>query len=196
MVNEFIEIERKNHDADTVQNYASLYLSSNNLASLKITNDDRRYSVVNMTDIKYNSVFSTQDRENLFLVLNISNLGAFLFNRPVDLDKMSQPFTSDRTKLVKVASLSDWEDTILNSIAITQAGKKLTLIELKHILYAELDRTVNIGNKAIKELELKFPNFFIFKREFQKDGRRIFTIEFLPLDKQPRHLIENTEITE
>ena len=64
LVNDKIEIEGKGKDAKLDDNYASIYVASNNLDSLYIPENDRRFSVVELTNNRLDSNFTVKEIED------------------------------------------------------------------------------------------------------------------------------------
>ena len=196
LVNDTVEVERKNQDSRCVKNFASIYLSSNDYGAIKLQPGDRRFSIVNLTKTKLNEVFDKETRAMLFDEDNIKILGNYLLKREVDFEKMSRPFISNNTRAVQQASLAEWEDCLLNSIAITEAGKKLPWLKVKDMIVAELGRSLNAGKQAVNDLAQRLPGFYTFKREVDGTGRKIYMISFASRADQPTHLLENVSVSE
>ena len=196
LVNNSIEIEQKNVDSKIIKNYSSVYLSSNHYNSLKIKADDRRFSITELTDVPFKTAFDDDFRGKLFEDSNIAELGKFLLNRKVDLNKMRTPFVSSKTQLARQSCLSEWQDVLLNSICFESEGKFLTITQLNEKIKIHTDSDkIRVTTKALSNLNALYPGFYTVKREIQ-GTRRVWVINIKPLAEQPTHLLEDLTVTE
>lgn len=196
LVNDDIDIERKNIDAKSVGNFASVYLSSNNLHALKIKSDDRRYSLTELTTVPFKQVFTIEFRDELLKEKNIESLGFYLLNRKIDMDKMRSPFLSNQTLMAKQSSLKEWEDYLLSSVAYELAGTSIDLVKLNDKAYEELNsKNFKLTAKSLSNLSQTYPGFFIVKRE-TRGNRKIYVVTFKPLEEQPRNQLVNLEVSD
>ena len=109
VVNDNIEIERKFKDVERIRNHVNLYISSNNLDAIRITADDRRFSIVNLTDKKLIEIMSDEEIKALFDDDNVDKLCQYLYYRDIDVDGMRKVFLTERTEQVREAVLSEWQ---------------------------------------------------------------------------------------
>lgn len=166
MVNDHIEIERKGHDAVYVRNYASFYLSSNTYDAIRMDHDDRRFSIIQLTDT---SILQTSLEGRLAELTdpgNIQQLGLYLAGRNVTR-AMNRPFKSARTEEVKEASLADWESWLVHEWAEENAGGKALIRDLQDRMVADLKLRGTPGRRRVAELALKYPNIL----EVKKSGK-------------------------
>jgi hypothetical protein len=116
LVNDFIEIERKGENAVTVRNFASYYISSNRQSAVRPEAGDRRFSIIQVTDKKIQET-ELRHRIETELLLNqtIAEAGAFFYHRKV-LRNMDVPFRSRRYEEVIAASLTPWQEWLLEEV--------------------------------------------------------------------------------
>lgn len=133
-VNEQIEIERKGKDPFRAANYASIYYSSNNLDSIRLPDDDRRFSIVELTDIKLAKIMSIREIESLTHKENITKLAHYLYHKKYDAEKMQFPFRSERTELIRAASLNRWQEYFLEEYAPGKAGQMIPFKEVQEAI--------------------------------------------------------------
>jgi phage/plasmid-associated DNA primase len=74
LINDMIEIEGKGENAVEVKNYASIYIASNNFDSIRLTDDDRRFSIIELTDEKLIAHMSTDQISSLIEADNIQEV--------------------------------------------------------------------------------------------------------------------------
>jgi hypothetical protein len=127
LINDMIEIEGKGENAVEAKNYASIYIASNNFDSIRLTDDDRRFSIIELTDEKLIHKMSTDQISSLIEPDNIKQLAEFLWHLSIDKDAMKTPFKSARTEAVRLAGLKDWEEWLFDDYAIENQGKTLNL---------------------------------------------------------------------
>lgn len=184
IVNNEIEVEKKGVDATNMLNHANFYVSSNNLNSIKLTRDDRRFSIINLTSKKLIKVFNEKQISELLLEDNIQKLGRYLFYRKVDKNKMMRNFSSKRTEEVRQSSLQDWEDYFLQELAIDFSGKTIKIDKAKQELIENVSgKFTTPGRGLFQRLESVYPEKFrVFNqrtkdKDTQKD-KYIWKIQF------------------
>lgn len=178
LVNDYIEIEAKGIDAKEEKNYASIYVSSNDLDSIRLRGDDRRFSIVELTSKKLTEILSTDHIQDLFKLENIEKLAKYLFHKEVDKDKMMKVFISKRTEDVRASSLKQWEEYFLDNILPEYVGGVLTVREVSDKIENVYGSRCRPSNAALKKLQELYPSKFQIKRK-QKDKQRIWCVEFL-----------------
>lgn len=110
VVNDELEIERKGQDAITTKNHASFYITSNRLDSVRIGPEDRRYSIVQLTEKKLKDTeLRHVINSEILNDANLSTLAQYLFYRPVTFDTL-KPFRSRRFEEMLAAGLNLWEE--------------------------------------------------------------------------------------
>lgn len=167
MVNEHIEIERKGHDAVYAKNYASFYLSSNTYDAIRMDHDDRRFSIIQLTEKSILDTPLGARLADLTGAANIRALAHYLVGRPVNR-AMNRPFKSARTEEVKEASLADWESWLVHEWAEENAGGKALIRDLQDRMVADLRLRGTPGRRKFAELALKYPKIL----EVRKSGKQ------------------------
>lgn len=163
VVNEYIEIEKKGIDAITVKNYASFYISSNDFDAIRPESDDRRYSVIQLTNTKLATTPLMGKLTELLDGANIEALGKFLYFRPIARD-MLFPFRSRRFEEVKNASLADWELYILEEFIQEFKGGTPTIKAAQEALIGADVVSKAPGRRKFENLAKKYPKMFSVKK--------------------------------
>ena len=170
LVNDKIEIEGKGKDAKLDDNYASIYVASNNLDSLYIPENDRRFSVIELTNNRLDSNFTVEEIEQLNELKNIEELAKYLYHYEVDKDEMLKVHRSQRLEDIKLSTLTDAQDWFLEDYAVEKKGQVIDLSivqdafrekEFKALSRSELTRLQEIFSSIFK---ITFP---------QINGKRI-----------------------
>ncbi len=170
LINSIVEVEGKGVDAITVKNHASIYTSSNDMDAINLPGDDRRFSIVNLTDKKLKDHFS-EPIESLLAPDNIAELGRYLWHREVDSKKMLDVFVSGRTDEIRAATLKSWEDYFLDVYCIKYAGKQIELNSVGSDIKEALDEHFSLGRPAFSKLQVRYPNKFKIVRPAAKPGK-------------------------
>lgn len=161
LINDDIEIEQKGVDAKEIKNFANIYISSNNLDAIKLSGDNRRFSIVNLTSVKLSDIFSKEKIESLMEEENIRNLSLYLYNRDVDPSKMLKVFTSARTEEIRLASLNSWQEWLLFKYIPKNKGTILSISELQDKMKEDFGLSYSPpGRTKMKELQERFPECF------------------------------------
>lgn len=176
VVNDSIEIERKGYDAEEIQNYANFYISSNNLDAIKITADDRRFSIVDLTDKKLMTVMSKKEIESLLYPENIEKLAHYLWHYKVNSDEMLQVFKSRRTEMVRANSLKEWEEWFVFNYCADNAGKTKKWMEVKSDIQDEFPFV--IGRARLQNLMQIYPECFKLKCTTEDGKQSVWVVEF------------------
>lgn len=182
LINDYVEIEGKGVDAKEVKNFASVYVSSNELDSIRLRGDDRRFSIINLTDKKLMNIMNSNEIESLFDEFNISQLAYYLYHRSVDKNKMMKVFESKRTEEVRASSLKGWEEYVIDELAIDYEGDSVPLTELSDKIEDRYGSRYRPSKAAFKRLEELYPNVIKVIRKRQGD-RRIWNVEFSKVSK-------------
>ena len=167
LVNENVEIESKGFDAVNVKNYASIYTSSNDLDSIQLPADDRRFSIVNLTDKTI--VKTTINIKGLTDRSNVEKLAKYLWHREVSYN-MQIPFTSKRTEEMREASLKSWEDYFIFEYCVKNAGKTIKLKQVGQDIADEMDFARGVSKRKFKDLEKIYSRIFKVVTPQSKDG--------------------------
>lgn len=183
--NDSMEVEYKGVDSKTAANFASLYLSSNHLDSLRLSADDRRFSIVEMTDVKLRDAFTAAEIGEMHEESNIAQLGYYLMGIKLDAQEMLSPFVSARTAMVREASVTDMEDYIINEYCKTYAGKDVLLEELQNHLSEKFGGKFRPSAAYLMSLSQKMPGHYKVHRPHVEDGARPRKIKIEELKNQP-----------
>lgn len=182
LVNDFIDIEKKGEDSKTIQNYASIYCSSNSMNAIRLRADDRRFSVLEMSSDNLNTIFTDKEiKMKIFSAENIKALGQYLWHRVVDPKKMNKVFVTERTKAVRESSLREWEEYFIEELCQTYKGKRVRVTDVSDEIENNFGSKFRPSRSALKKLEELYPHKFKVwkpgKTEFS-DGRRVYVVDF------------------
>lgn len=181
LVDDDIEVENKGIDAKMMKNYSSIYFSSNNLDAVKIPSDDRRFSIVMLTDEKLINVMTEKEIQELYQNKdNIAELGYYLSNHKVDPDAILRVFRSDRTEVIRSASLNAWQEWFLEEWIPDNKGKTFPIREITAVVEDEFGSNCRPGRGALQNLEQFYPEIFKVKsvRDVKNKDKRIWSVEF------------------
>ena len=175
LVNDKIEIEGKGKDAKLDDNHASIYIASNNLDSLYIPENDRRFSVIELTNNRLDSQFTVEEIEQLNDLKNIEELGKYLYHYEVDKDEMLKVHRSQRLEDIKLSTLTDAQEWFLEDYAVEKKGQ---VIDLSIVQDAFREKEFKaLSRSELTRLQERFSS--IFKITFpQINGKRIRRIKF------------------
>lgn len=177
LINDKVQIEQKGMEAETCINYASIYVSSNNFDFAKLTADDRRFSIINLTDDKLMEKFNVDFIASLSNdVKNIKQFGEYLYHRPVDRNKMLRVFQSKRTGEVRASSLRDWEEWFLEEYCMDNPGTRVLQKEVSNQIADALGYSRGPGRDKFKELNRKYPDKFTIKHEILENKKQRYYI--------------------
>lgn len=177
LVNNALEIEAKGKDAERITNFASFYFSSNSLDAVKLHADDRRFSIVSLTDKKLTEILSSNEIQALTKKENIDKLARYLFFRPVDENKMLKVFISDRTEEIRSAGLAAWHDWFLDEYCIDNASKTIKVDEVSLAVEDKFGSKFKPSKKAFMELAKIYPKKFKVYKPIVS-GKQVWAIEF------------------
>ena len=180
LVNDYLEIEQKGRDAKLDRNYSSIYYSSNNMDAIKIPADDRRFSIVNLTETKLISIMQKQQIADLLKKENIEKFARYLMTRKVDKNAMMQVFRSDRTELVRSSSLNAWQEWFIEELVADKSGSTLLLNDVGELIEDKYGARCRPGRKALKSLEGFYPDLFKVKKGKDKhnSSKQAWFVEF------------------
>ena len=175
LVNDKIEIEGKGKDANLDDNHASIYVASNNLDSLYIPENDRRFSVIELTNNRLDSQFTVEEIEQLNDLKNIEELGKYLYHYEVDKDEMLKVHRSQRLEDIKLSTLTDAQEWFLEDYAVEKKGQ---VIDLSIVQDAFREKEFKaLSRSELTRLQERFSS--IFKITFpQINGKRIRRVKF------------------
>ena len=178
LINDMIEIEGKGENAVEVKNYASIYIASNNFDSIRLTDDDRRFSIIELTDQKLIHYMSTEQISSLIEPKNIKELAEYLWHLVIDQDIMKTPFKSSRTEEVRLAGLKDWEEWLFDDYAIDNAGKTVELKNVSEAVESEFGAKFKPSRRALKKLQEVYPKKFTLIYKTIDSGKRSWYVRF------------------
>lgn len=177
LIDNVLEIEAKGKDVEEIDNYASIYFSSNSLDAIKLEARDRRFSIVDLTNIPLKDIWSTDQIDSLTKKENIEAFAQYLYYRPVNRQEMLTTFTSLRAEEVRSASLSEWEIYFLDTLLPTYAGKTIEIEKVSDAIESKYNtRKMRPGKPGLSRLQSRFPKYFeVYRPEI--DGKRVWAIK-------------------
>jgi hypothetical protein len=197
LVNSPISIELKGKDAYLAHNYANIYISSNNTGALRLSANQRRFSLVQLTTYQmakwpeiYKNWSGDSDRIKVTSPENILQLGQFLLNRKFDKEAHRiVPFLSaEKQKELTEDGLKVWEFNLIFELAREKAGKTLTVTQLKEDLEIGTNEKCKqfVSQATLRALCNKYPGVFKIKQQSMGGKGRPLCIEFSELDEQDK----------
>lgn len=207
LVNDKVEIERKGQDSISKPNYMNIYVSSNNLNAIRVPSDDRRFSIINLTDIKVQHQpgwSNAKDKlEEMKSDANIELLARYLWHLKYDESEMSNKFNSERSKQIQSESVLDWEDWFINVFCVKNAGKSISIAEVRSAINTGVNVNLKLSRKSfdmltdkIKGLAGTAARVFTVTRPRSSDGERPITINIEKLENQPKDFLSNLNVEE
>jgi len=175
LVNDKIEIEGKGKDAKLDDNYASIYVASNNLDSLYIPENDRRFSVIELTNNRLDSSFTVEEIEQLNELKNIEELAKYLYHYEVDKDEMLKVHRSQRLEDIKLSTLTDAQEWFLEDYAVEKKGQVIDLTIVQEAFREKEFKA--LSRSELSKLQERFST--IFKITFNRmNGKRVRRVKF------------------
>ena len=175
LVNDKIEIEGKGKDAKLDDNYASIYVASNNLDSLYIPENDRRFSVIELTNNRLDSNFTVEEIEQLNELKNIEELAKYLYHYEVDKDEMLKVHRSQRLEDIKLSTLTDAQELFLEDSAVEKKGQVIDLTIVQEAFREKEFKA--LSRSELSKLQERFST--IFKITFNRmNGKRVRRVKF------------------
>ena len=173
VVNDNLEIEKKGIDAKEIKNYANFYVSSNNMDALNLTADDRRFSIIDLTDTKLTETMSIDEINSLLLPSNITELAKYLWHFKVDKQAMLRVFISDRTEEVRSNTLKEWEEWFIFKFCPDNSGKEYEIWEAGESVKEQFGYSVRIGRSRFQDLNKKYPDIFkVYCKSLDNNSRK------------------------
>ena len=175
LINQRIEIEGKGENAVNYENFASIYIASNNMDSLFIPENDRRFSIIELTNKRLDSVFNSQEIDELIDEKNVTELARYLYHLEVDKDEMLKVHRSGRTEEIRLSSLTDAQEWFIEDYAVDKAGQE---IEVAIVQDAFREREYKApSSREFERLEERFGTIFSVKHRLCS-GKRVRKIKF------------------
>lgn len=160
LINDTIEIEHKGKTAGLEQNFASIYFSSNQMDSIKIPADDRRFSIIELTKTKLIQSMSMKEIDSLLEDENIAEFAYYLMHRPIDTERMMHVFKSTRTELIRSNSLNAWQEWFIDDYCADKSGQKLEQKIVSEDVEEVFGSRTRPGRRAFQNLEEVYPEKF------------------------------------
>lgn len=164
VANLIVEIEGKGIDAENIKNYANFYISSNDMDGLPVTEDDRRFSIIELTERKLQEVLTYNEINSLDKDQDaLDKFARFLYHRKVDSKKMLYPLKTARRDEIIELTMADWEKLFLYKMIPMYKGQFVEITKLQDDM-KELRSGYIPGQTALEKLAVKKPGIFIVRR--------------------------------
>ena len=174
---DYMSVEGKGKDAMQVRNYASVLIYSNRSGSVRIEADDRRFSVLELTDTKlqhstyfkhtddgsYNENDFQEKIEELLDENNLDALARFLWHRKIS-HNMNFPFRSKRYEEMIESALTEWELLMLEKVLPSNLGKTVPIRRVQKMITDEFWALRQLGRSKLKDFVKKYSNNFEWRR--------------------------------
>lgn len=208
-------VEQKGVDAESVQNYSNVYLSSNNMDAIQLEAGDRRFSVINLTEIKLQNVLTQAEIHSLApkegqTFEHLNEFAYYLMQRQYDAKHLEDSFKSEQTKKIKDAAAYDWEKWIVDDFCKDFSGRTITCRAVAEYMSTIFKKTT-ITEKGLRYLSEKFTGVFKiirtddyeetailgnkpgFKKSDNPNGKRLTCMKILELENQTNHEVREIE---
>lgn len=133
-INEYIRLEAKGKDGKLTKVYFNLMIHSNFDNCLSITEDERRLSIYDVTNVKFLDVFTIEDIASLKSEENITLLFNYLMNRNITFN-VCERVVGDKAKEILNGSASEWERQAYEFIQSRGKGSKVRVCDIKTYLH-------------------------------------------------------------
>ena len=165
LANPKLEVEKKGKDAVYVNNYASIYLSSNSWDCIRLETDDRRFSIIELTNTKLTaSTLKGRVDSEILADENITKLAHYLLQHVI-VNDMKKPFqNSQRHKEILIAGLNTWENWVIEEWAVENSGRREDLKEIQNSI-TEKFKHVAPGRPKFEELAKKFSHIISVSKD-------------------------------
>lgn len=182
LIDDTIEIEAKGKDAKLQNNYASIYLSSNNMDCVRLSKDDRRFSIIELTENKLVNVLEKEEIEDLLKPSNIRDLALYLMQRQFDDKEMMKVFTSTRTELIRSNSYNQWHEWLVDEFIPENLGKVIPVKELTNIVAEECDLNRGPSRRKFQEFEQMYGKIKVKNKKI--DNKQVWSVKILENDNE------------
>jgi hypothetical protein len=195
LTNDLLLVNEKNIPKYTVQNFASVYMATNHLHALRLSADDRRYSILDTNKDTLQTFLNREYAGNkdaffteLYSESVVRDFGLYLLNRNVTRD-MKVPFKSKTAVAAMHASTVDWEHSFLSELCLEFAGKEMTIKDAEAKMYEEYGQKIKLSSAGLSVLSSKYPGIFEVKKRTVPDekGKRPLTIYIKDLSEQVKY---------
>lgn len=194
LVNNVVEVEAKGKDAEQVQNFASIYFSSNSLDAIRIEANDRRFSIINLTDVPLRNVFTVEEINEMTSIAVIDKFARYLYYRPVNKQEMLDVHISKRTQEVREASMAGWHDWLVDEFAVDNAGKTFKIDEIAEAVVEKYGAKFRPSRAAFQRIERQFPNKLKVYKPVH-EGRQVWVVKFPEIEKSPTKPVETSVLS-
>jgi len=161
LVNEHIVIEAKGKDEELRKNYASFMLASNNLRAIRPAADDRRFSLLNLTQVKLPVTFTDDEITALQNDLNLAENFALYLRTHVPKHKHNKPFKAEsKADQIENANMTNWQDYLLYEFSVDYVDQDMSIEAVQNILKDKVDMYTKIGRRKLAEFCSKYPAYF------------------------------------
>jgi hypothetical protein len=185
LANPKLEVEKKGKDAVYVDNYANIYLSSNSWDCIRLESDDRRFSIIELTNTKLTgSTLKGRVDSEILADDNITKLAHYLLQHVI-LNNMKEPFqNSQRHKEILIAGLKTWENWVIEEWAVENPECRIPLKEIKDRIAKEFQHA-GPGGENFEKLAKKFSHILSVSKDSITGEREIVSKvkkEFKPVE--------------
>jgi hypothetical protein len=174
LIDDMRGIHAKGRELEYLPNYLNVIMNSNNYSCLKLKQNQRRYSLFEVSDknLRTNSNFKSDEAiRQLFTDKDlVARFAYYLWHLKYDEQELAFPFTASRNfKRVLDSSLSEWENYFLTKMCRKFAGKILYTNHVSKMLSDELDNVRSRpSHSKFQALQTRYVGFF--KATRYKDG--------------------------
>ncbi|MFA5584780.1 MAG: primase-helicase family protein, partial [Bacteriovoracaceae bacterium] len=180
LINDSIQIEQKGKDQTTIKNTASLYLSTNDNDALPWQDDDRRLSVIELTQtpLKDSPLVLNYDSEEdyvqeLLKEENIKALGCYMLTRKINPKEMERRFLCNKFTDLIANNLKDWEYWLINTWipfnADPNGDKLFTIKEVQDAISNKFPKIVPPGRGKLDALSKYYPKLCRITKNSNKE---------------------------
>jgi hypothetical protein len=125
---EFQEIEKKGIDSEVHRNYGNYYFSSNKYNSIKVDEQQRRFSFVDLTEKTYD--YKAMNGEALLAPENIREFAHHLFTRKYNEYWLTKPYKSETSSFVMNSKMEIWQVYLSEEFSAKFKGEKILMKDL------------------------------------------------------------------
>lgn len=187
LVNDYIEIEGKGLDAKNATNYANFLISSNRTDCIRIEADNRRFSIIQLTDTPLRDVALIQNVTSgeYFKDSNIKELAQYLYGHKIKHDMLKPFVDSSRFNEIKNDSTHEWERWILDIWAVANIGKpRLKLSDFIRDCSSFISTNGRPpGQRKIMDLANRYPDKIKITQPFRSKGDASRYIEAISVEQ-------------
>lgn len=194
LVNDIVEVEKKGRDASNQTNYANFYFTSNSWDALKLEADDRRFSIIDLTDQRLDTLIKDKFEINRIQKDKslIAQLGQYLYHRPIDETRMLQVFRSKRFEDIKSISILSWQEWLLNKLSLNHPGQEKPASDIIALIKESLGTRNVVTLASLLEFVKQYPDrLSSHRRVIKGTNARQWTIGFKDIRTESSKTMEN-----